>query len=216
LFSRDPEKRTLIHGDALEQNILLMIENRSPIRIFGNLPFNVATRLLINWMDQFHRYRIPFEAIIMLQSEVADRICLKEGNSERSRLAVLMQNYCEPRIRMTISSASFTPRPRVDASVLHLVTRHQPHIPVRNFDQFVEFLRILFAMKRKTVRQNLTHHLSRRGCRGNPDETIAALGDELLSLRPQDLSLSQIRVVYDWWISNTLSTTRENVLSENR
>lgn len=178
-------------------------ENRStgPIRIFGNLPFNVATSLLINWMDQFHQYRIPFEAIIMIQKEVANRICSKEGDSERSRLSVLVQNYCEPRIRMTISRASFTPRPRVDASVLHLVTRHQPLVSVQNFDQFVEFLRVMCAMKRKTVRQNLTHHLSSiSGYRWNFDETM--LNSELLALRPQDLSLPQIGVLYEWWLSN--------------
>lgn len=199
----------MIYGDALEQEMQHLImtkdhHHHQPIKIFGNLPFNIASQLLVHWMRYFHHYRVSFEVIITLQKEMAKRICSKEGTSERNRLSVLIQNYCETKILMNIPSSSFTPKPKVDASVLRLITRHQPIVSTVTFDQFTTFLQHLFTMKRKTIRQNLLHHISPPPA---ADDRFKIQLNELfenqtlnvlMSLRPQDLSLSQIGTLYRW------------------
>lgn len=165
-----------------------------PIKLFGNLPFNMAAPLLVHWMREFHERRVPFEAIVMLQKEMVERICAKEGESERNRLSVLVQSYCEVTPLMQLSRAAFTPRPRVDASVLRLVTRDQPILHALTFDRFAAFIQRIFAMKRKTLRQNLIYGM-KYPCADILDNTVRPSGISLL-LRPQDLSLSQIETLY--------------------
>jgi 16S rRNA (adenine1518-N6/adenine1519-N6)-dimethyltransferase len=171
-----------------------LFDDPRPIKIFGNLPFNIATPFLIHLLRKFYQQRRSFKAIVLLQKEMVERICAKEG--EHNRLSVLIQNYCEVMPLMQLSRAAFTPRPHVDASLLHLIMRRSPIAgDETTFDQWTIFLQHLFAMRRKTLRQNLIHGL-RSSLHEQPtklflDNMTHSTGIPL-HLRSQDLSLVQI------------------------
>jgi 16S rRNA A1518/A1519 N6-dimethyltransferase RsmA/KsgA/DIM1 with predicted DNA glycosylase/AP lyase activity len=189
--------------------------------MFGNLPFHLASQLLVKWAREMHASRAALDMTLLLQREMAERVCSHEGSRDRNRLSVLVQNDFEASIAMGVSRAAFTPRPQVDASILRLVKRPTPRIAIDDFGQFTRFLQHLFAMKRKTVRQNLVHRVSARckeaflehvgeGSSSSPaprltmstssstDKAPSSLASMLLS-RPEDLSLTQIGLLYTLW-----------------
>jgi dimethyladenosine transferase 1 len=88
------------------------------VHIIGNLPFNVATPLLIQWLQLLHRREGLFGnanvwMTLMFQKEVAQRICAPINTSERGRLAVIAQTLCQAHIPYVVPSTAFLPKPKV-------------------------------------------------------------------------------------------------------
>ncbi|UYV75904.1 TFB1M [Cordylochernes scorpioides] len=94
----------------------------TPVTIIGNLPFNVASPLLIKWLREisersraFALGRVPL--MLTFQKEVAERIVAPPLWDERSRLSIMSQIYCHSQVKLTISGKCFSPRPQVDVSI---------------------------------------------------------------------------------------------------
>lgn len=103
------------------------------IRVLGNLPFNVATPLLIRWLSDmavhrgiFSYGRVPLT--LTFQQEVADRLVAPPGSHHRSRLSVMAQNWAMVRTNFTIPGAAFVPKPEVDVGVVTLTPLTTPYI----------------------------------------------------------------------------------------
>ncbi len=122
LIEAFPDRLHLIEADARSVDPAALTP--APRRIIANLPYNIATPLLIGWL----RRARDFEAMtLMFQREVAERICAAPGSAEYGRLAVLVQWLCDARIALRLPPAAFVPPPKVCSAVVALAPHpHQP------------------------------------------------------------------------------------------
>lgn len=110
-----PARLALIAGDALALDLAALVA--PPRKIVANLPYNVATPLLVGWLRQ----AAAFECLVlMFQREVAERIAAAPGTAAYGRLAVLAQATCRAELVMSLPAAAFVPPPKVASAVLRL------------------------------------------------------------------------------------------------
>jgi len=120
-----PRRLDIIPADAREIDYGALAL-ASPARIVANLPYSVATPLLIAWLKTEPWPPWFDRLVLMFQREVAERIVAAPGGRDYGRLAVLSQWRTTPRLLFTIPAAAFTPRPKVDSAVVELVPRTGP------------------------------------------------------------------------------------------
>ena len=167
-------KLELISDDALKVPINKM--GVLPRRIVANLPYNIATQLLLNWLLTPN----AFEAItVMVQKEVAMRICAKPGSSNYGRLSIIMQWLACPKMLFDIPASAFHPKPKVTSTLLEIIPRAQPLFPAKR--QILEKITAqAFGQRRKMLRSSLKNV-------GGDDLLLATNIDP--TLRPENLSI---------------------------
>ncbi len=117
-----PGNVTVVEADALEVDLIRLAGN--PFHLVGNLPYNIATPLL----KQFIAAREHIlDVTIMLQKEVADRLRASAGSKDYGPLSLLIQYYATPIRGFTVPPGAFTPRPKVDSAVIRL--EWKPGVP---------------------------------------------------------------------------------------
>jgi len=122
-------------------------------KIVANLPYNIATALLIRWLSIEPWPPWYDMMVLMFQREVAERIVARENEEAYGRLAVLANWRCETKILFDISPAAFVPQPKVTSSVVRLVPRHAPEpCDRRSLEQVTA---AAFGQRRKMLRQSL-------------------------------------------------------------
>lgn len=174
-----PERLEIIPADALTIDYAKLADG--PTRIIANLPYNIATPLLIGWLTA-EPWPPYFESLtLMFQREVAERICAKPGEKPFGRLGVLAGWRTEARIAFNVDRNAFTPPPNVTSTVVHLLPKPvEPGIAVRDVETVTK---AAFGQRRKMVRQSL----KALGVPMEPLLTAAGLrGDE----RAEDLPIS--------------------------
>lgn len=126
--------------------------NPEPVRVVGNLPYYITSDILLR-LFEFSRY---FESIvIMVQREVADRIAAPPGGSEYGLLSATAQLYARVEKLFTLPPGAFDPPPKVHSAVLRLtMAPRQDKLGVTG-NGFIDFLRLSFGQKRKTLWNNL-------------------------------------------------------------
>lgn len=122
-------------------------------RIVANLPYNIATALLVAWLAVEPWPPWYDSAVLMFQREVAERIVAAPGSKSYGRLSVLTQWRCEARILFDINAAAFVPPPKVRSSLLRLVPRPTPLACDRTGLERVT--QAAFGQRRKMLRQSL-------------------------------------------------------------
>lgn len=127
---------------------------RPPARIVANLPYSVATPLLVGWLKTEPWPPWFDRLVLMFQREVALRIVAKPGARDYGRLAVLSQWRTSPRILLNIPAAAFTPRPKVNSSLVELVPKEavQPQCGVATLERVTA---AAFGQRRKMLRSSL-------------------------------------------------------------
>ena len=120
-----PGRLDIIPADARQIDYSALALS-SPARIVANLPYSVATPLLIAWLKTEPWPPWFDRLVLMFQREVAERIVAAPGGKDYGRLAVLSQWRTAPRLLFTIPAAAFTPRPKVDSAVVELVPQTAP------------------------------------------------------------------------------------------
>jgi len=122
-------------------------------KIVANLPYNIATNLLIGWLTM-GRWPPWYEMmVLMFQREVAERIVARENDPAYGRLGVLANWRCETKILFDISPAAFVPQPKVTSSLVRLVPRPAPEACDRRLLEQVAAA--AFGQRRKMLRQSL-------------------------------------------------------------
>ena len=167
-------KLELISDDALKVPINKM--GVLPRRIVANLPYNIATQLLLNWLQTPN----AFKAItVMVQKEVAMRICAKPGSSNYGRLSIITQWLTRPKMLFDIPASAFHPKPKVTSTLLEIIPRAQPLFPAKR--QILEKITAqAFGQRRKMLRSSLKKV-------GGDDLLLATNIDP--TLRPENLSI---------------------------
>ncbi len=140
---------TLLEGDAAKIDAASL--GAAPRHIVANLPYNVATPLLIDWL----RNADAFAGLtLMFQREVAERIIATPGTKAYGRLSVMAGWRCEARICLTLPARAFTPPPKVDSSVVQLVPRRSDEHPAA-WDAMEKVVAAAFGQRRKMLRRAL-------------------------------------------------------------
>ncbi|MBY2998126.1 16S rRNA (adenine(1518)-N(6)/adenine(1519)-N(6))-dimethyltransferase RsmA [Rhizobium leguminosarum] len=147
-----PGRLEVIEGDALKIDFETLVPE-GPVKIIANLPYNVGTQLLVNWL--LPKAWPPFwqSLTLMFQKEVGERIVADEDDDHYGRLGVLCGWRTEARMAFDVPPQAFTPPPKVTSTVVHLIPRDTP-IPcaVANLEKVTQ---AAFGQRRKMLRQSL-------------------------------------------------------------
>ena len=142
----------LHNADALAFDFRKLAEDRSKLRLVGNLPYNISTPLLFHLVEQAD---VIDDMHFMLQKEVVDRMAAGPGTKAYGRLSVMLQVSCDVRPLFDIGPESFDPPPKVDSSVVRLAPLPEPRLSRDLIPEFGRFVTKAFSQRRKTLRNNL-------------------------------------------------------------
>lgn len=144
-----PGRLTIVPGDALALDPATLIAG--PRRIVANLPYNIATPLLIGWLGDITSYE---SLTLMFQKEVAGRLAAVPRSGAYGRLSILTQWLTEPRLMFDIPPGAFLPPPKVTSTVVHLAPRREPQAPAE-FAVLEAVTAAAFGQRRKMLRSSL-------------------------------------------------------------
>ena len=149
-----PGRLTIVHGDALETDIARYVGAGQPAAIVANLPYNVATLLLVGWLEADVWPSWWSRMVLMFQKEVAQRLVADPNSKAYGRLSVLTQYRATARIRMTLPPQAFTPAPKVESCVVEIVPRAlpAPPCPIKGLARITA---AGFGQRRKMLRSSL-------------------------------------------------------------
>jgi 16S rRNA (adenine1518-N6/adenine1519-N6)-dimethyltransferase len=176
-----PGRLEIVAGDALNFDTRRHLSSGGA-RIVANLPYNIATALLVMWITVEPWPPWYDSAVLMFQREVAERIVAEVGSNSYGRLSVLVQWRCEPRIVFDVNASAFVPPPKVKSSVVRLVPRTAPLPCERAMLEAVT--QAAFGQRRKMLRQSL------RALGTDTPELIAAAGLDPTA-RAEEISVEQ-------------------------
>lgn len=182
-IARASGKLSVHHGDALRLNIADALPG--PRKIVANLPYNVGTKMLVNWITA--RPRFWEQLVLMFQLEVAQRVCARPGESAYGRLAVLCQSVGECRIAMEVPARLFTPPPKVDSAVIVIDPLDQPFEDLKALGELTQ---AAFSQRRKMLRASLKTYAKRKGF--DLADWLAA-ADVDPQARPETISVAQFQ-----------------------
>jgi 16S rRNA (adenine1518-N6/adenine1519-N6)-dimethyltransferase len=169
IAERYPGRLEVIEADALEVDPATVFSGTRPARIVANLPYNVGTALLVNWITGPAWPPPWLSATLMFQREVAERIVADEGRpNDYGRLGVLCGWRTRSRILFDVSPQAFVPPPKVTSAVVHIEPRPEP-LPC-SVQALERVTRAAFGQRRKMLRQSL------KGLGREPAELLEAAG----------------------------------------
>ncbi len=152
------EQLTLIEGDALALDWSAWAQtDPRPIRVVGNLPYNISTPLLFALLPIAHRV---VDQHFMLQKEVVDRMVAPAGGRDYGRLSVMLQVRYHVQRLFDVPPGAFHPVPQVMSSIVRLVPRPQAQWPQVDGQAFARVVTAAFGQRRKTLRNALAAVLS--------------------------------------------------------
>ena len=177
-------KLTIYQQDAMSKEI------GQPLRVFGNLPYNISTPLM------FHLFSYT-DAIadmhFMLQKEVVNRLVAGPNSKAYGRLSVMAQYYCQVIPVLEVPPSAFTPPPKVDSAVVRLVPHATLPHPVKEVRVLSRITTEAFNQRRKTIRNSLGNLFS--------VEVLESLGVDP-TLRAENISVAQYCQLANWVSDN--------------
>ncbi len=155
----------VIESDVLRVDFRALAASRSePMRVVGNLPYNISTPILFHLLDVAD---VVLDQHFMLQKEVIDRMVAQPCTADYSRLSVMLQWRYAMEDVLFVPPESFDPPPRVDSAVVRMVPLAQP--PVVDAKLLEELVKVAFSQRRKLLRHSLGRWLEARGFAGSFD-----------------------------------------------
>jgi len=144
------ENVKVIHGDILKEDVCELAQSElSGLRplVCANLPYYITSPILTRLIDSR-----AFDAItVMLQKEVAQRLCAKPGSGDYGAFTVYIQYYTEPEILFDVPAECFIPQPKVDSAVVRLKLRKNPPVQVNDEEFLFKVVHAAFAQRRKKL-----------------------------------------------------------------
>ena len=170
----DCENVEIVFGDVLKQDLPALVEERMPgMRhvVCANLPYNVTSPLLTAFLEAK-----CFETVtVMIQREVARRICAGPGSADYGAFGIFVQWHAAPELLFDVPPSCFVPQPKVTSSVIRLTRREKPPVPVRDEALLFRVVRAAFNQRRKTLVNALSSQLPELE-KGQVEEILVSLG----------------------------------------
>ena len=142
----------LVHGDVMRLNLPELTAPLGPFHVVANIPYYLTTDL----MNLLITSSMPILSIsVMVQKEAAERIVARPGEEGYGMLAVKAQYFFDPAIVLDVPACLFTPPPKVDSAFVVMPRREKPAVNVQNEALFFQVASAAFAMRRKTMENNL-------------------------------------------------------------
>jgi 16S rRNA (adenine1518-N6/adenine1519-N6)-dimethyltransferase len=192
-----PPNVTLIQQDFLDFD-LAAVTGAGPVRIAGNLPYNVSSPILFKLLRTHRGGGRLIDATLMLQREVADRLQASPGSRDYGILAILTQLHADVRPLLTLPPGAFRPAPKVHSSVVGLTFR-APSVRLTDEPLFEAMVRSMFTQRRKM----LGNALSRFGDeRGLPSSTALSRAGIDPRRRPETLQLEELARLAETFVAS--------------
>lgn len=160
--------------------------NDYPVIVVANLPYYITTAILIKILEESKYIK---QMTVMMQLEVADRICGKPSTKDYNSLSVLMQYYTDCKLAIKVGAGCFYPEPNVDSAVVLIKYKDEIKNQALSEEYFKKFNRVVFAQRRKTLANNLK---SGFGYSKGLIENILTNNQISLTIRTEALSVEQI------------------------
>ena len=169
----------------------------SPGRVIANLPYNIATAVILRLLTL--RPRLS-DLMVMVQREVAGRIAARPGSKAYGSLSILCQTLARVDSILRLGPGSFHPRPRVDSEVIRLVLRDPGGAAGRDFEGYAVLVRAAFAARRKTLGNNLAVLPSPDGALGHANATalLRSAGIDP-GRRGEEISVERFQALFEAW-----------------
>lgn len=183
---------TLLNADVLDVDFSALADGmpgKGPLRLVGNLPYNLSSPILFHALDHAAAVR---DMHFMLQKEVVERMASGPGSKVYGRLSVMLQAYCRVTPLFKVAPGAFRPAPKVDSAVVRLQPLPPADIGIDDPARFAQVVRAAFGQRRKTLRNALSGVLD-------------AAAIEAAGLRP-DARAEQLAVADFIHLSNTALT----------
>jgi 16S rRNA (adenine1518-N6/adenine1519-N6)-dimethyltransferase len=142
----------VIERDILTVDLASLRQGDEKLLVVGNLPYYITSDILLHL---FHHHEAISRAVVMMQREVADRVAAAPGSRDYGLLSATTQLYARVEKLMTLPPGAFSPPPQVYSSVLRLTFAPRFEELSVDHEDFIAFLRLCFAQKRKTLLNNL-------------------------------------------------------------
>jgi 16S rRNA (adenine1518-N6/adenine1519-N6)-dimethyltransferase len=182
----------VIHNvDALKFDFNALATPDTPLRIVGNLPYNISTPLLFHVLEQSANIQ---DMHFMLQKEVVERMAAAPGSKTYGRLSVMLQTRAEVTSLFHIGPGAFNPPPKVDSAFVRLQPWDSSPYGIDDWNTFSRVVSQAFSQRRKTLRNSLRQLI--------PAERIAAAGLDP-GVRAEQLGVSEFAI-----LANLVDTTR--------
>jgi 16S rRNA (adenine1518-N6/adenine1519-N6)-dimethyltransferase len=183
--SESHKNLTIHEADALKFDFLSWAKNareqiqktnsQAKVKIVGNLPYNISSPLLFHLMDAVDYVD---EQVFMLQAEVIERMVARHGDSEYSRLSVMLQSRYHLENVLDVPPDAFDPPPKVNSAVVKMIPRVDLKLTASEYESLASLVSMAFAQRRKVLRNNLS-----------AVKELLDLSDDTLALRAQDISV---------------------------
>lgn len=180
------EKVTVVHEDVLNVEWKTLAPDGKKVRIIGNIPYNITTPILFHVIEARD---VVEDFVVMMQTEVAQRITGRPRTKEYGILSVFLQYYCTPKNLFGVSKNSFFPVPNVSSTVLHLDFTAPASRTAKDDTLFRRVVRGTFGLRRKTLRNGLRHL-------GVPTTEFEKISIDL-EQRPEELSAADFVTLAD-------------------
>jgi len=181
----------------IQRNILAIdlskhLSQLSSYKVVANLPYYITQPILRNFLEtQFFK---PETMVLMVQKEVAEKICAKKG--KMSLLSVSVQFYSDPEYIETVKKESFFPVPKVDSAIIK-IQNIAPKLPdVKNIDLFFQIVKAGFSQKRKKLHNSIAGNLRMK--ENDVSEILKSAGVDF-NRRAETLSLIEWEKIYKKW-----------------
>lgn len=193
IAARYPGQLEVTEGDALDANWRALLGAGSERAIIAaNLPYGVATLLLVNWLETDPWPPWWSRMVLMFQKEVAERITAEPGSKAYGRLSVISQWRTQARIALTLKPEAFTPPPKVASAVVDFIPRPSPQ-PDCSVSTLGKVTAAAFGQRRKMLRASLKSLVEK------PEELLEAAGisPELRAERVSVRDFAKLALVYE-------------------
>ena len=194
----DLDNVKVISDDVMKVDLKALIEENfkgMPVAVVANLPYYITTPIIMNLLES----RLPFKKIVvMIQKEVAERLCASPGGKDYGAISVATQYFSKPQIIKHVPAGAFIPAPKVDSSVVSMEILAAPSVSPKDEKLFFKVIKAAFSQRRKT----LVNALSSSGAFGSKEEVAAAVEAVGLSptVRGEALSIEQFCALSDYFV----------------
>jgi 16S rRNA (adenine1518-N6/adenine1519-N6)-dimethyltransferase len=145
------ERFTLHSADALTFDFA-SLSSGQPLRIIGNLPYNISTPLLFHLIGQAAHIK---DMHFMLQKEIVNRLQAQPGSKQFGRLSIMIQLYCRVEALFDVDPECFDPKPKVMSSIVRLTPHAKSPYTITDMALFEKIVKTAFSQRRKTIRNTL-------------------------------------------------------------
>ena len=152
------DKVRVVEGDVLRMDLATELAAEAPVTVVSNLPYNISTPLISRLVRHPRLYR---RLVLMLQKEVAERICAEPGGKEYGALSVAVQLSARARIAFRVPPSAFRPQPKVDSAIIVIEPFAEPALSDDELNAVRHVTRTLFTQRRKQL-GNLLRQLTQQ------------------------------------------------------